>query len=369
MSMKSMHAAESSKAIVGSTRKHIISRLRKAERHATQLLDLVRATERTDAHDRDLVEAKAYCAMLGGSVAFEARRWETCLTDYSEAFLIYTALAHASIEGQGDIFRELLSTTVEPSIRYAAYQQRLPRTLGIAKIVHRYQPKDSDELALLQRVDPSLAGDEDLRPKAQAGLFGELPRTITWRTRTVNLEDANVAQALAAARSAEERLAAHLAASQGSTVMEKASAYDDLLEASQDAVNATKSAIEELAADGVAQGDPRMQSLQVTRTAVNYALVGWRIGRNRVLCGRDDGAHLDSEPFRKGAKSPVGEGKQAASREEGIGRKLARLRERVALYDTTIQSLDSVNELPGVAADQSLIEELHVQRSYFSALR
>ena len=39
------------------------------------------------------------------------------------------------------------------------------------------------------------------------------------------------------------------------------------------------------------------------------------------------------------------------------------------LYDSTLQSLDSIKDLPGVAADQSLVQELDSKRAYFSALR
>lgn len=106
-----------------------------------------------------------------------------------------------------------------------------------------------------------------------------------------------------------------------------------------------------------------MQALQVTRTAVNYALVGWRVGRNRVLCGEQDGLLFDSEQ----TKAP--RGRRQASRQEGTGKKLARLREKVALYDSTLQSLDFVEELPGVAGDSEFVQELEAKRNYFRALR
>ena len=119
------------------------------------------------------------------------------------------------------------------------------------------------------------------------------------------------------------------------SLKDKAAAYDNILIASQDAADATKHAIDELSADGVGQGDQRMQDLQVTRTAVNYGLIGWRVGRNRVLDGElDDG-------LPKGTKASNSR-KQAENvtrlrKEEGSERKLARLRERIVLYDATLQ--------------------------------
>jgi len=54
---------------------------------------------------------------------------------------------------------------------------------------------------------------------------------------------------------------------------------------------------------------------------------------------------------------------------EGTGKKLARLRERIALYDSTLQSLDFVQEFPGVIGDAAFVRELEAKRNYFRALR
>ena len=184
------------------------------------------------------------------------------------------------------------------------------------------------------------------------------------------MEDASTAQALGAVATAESELLSFLSSNSDLDAKAKAAAYDEVLIPSQDAVDATKTAIDELSGEGVPQSDRRMQALQITRTAVNYALVGWRIGRNRVLCGSQDGAILDDEDdsSRKSQK-PRKDGKLPKAQKEGTGRKLTRLRERVVLYDATLQSLESVKSLPGVAADQAFVQELDVKMAYFAALR
>jgi signal recognition particle subunit SRP68 len=106
-----------------------------------------------------------------------------------------------------------------------------------------------------------------------------------------------------------------------------------------------------------------MQSLQITRTAVNYALVGWRIGRNRVLCGPNDGMTFETDNA-DGLKRGKG-----ASLEESTGKKLTRLREKVVLYDSILQSIEFILDLPGVAADSTFVKELEAKRRYFRALR
>ena len=364
MYMKSLHAADTSeKAITGSTRSHVISRLRKSERQAGQLAQLLQHS--TKSNDRTALEAIAYHDMLQGTLEFESQKWSKCLKSYSGVHVSYNSLSKTT-SSQGEVFRELLSSTVDPSIRYAAYKLGQPRTVSIATIASRNVNKSS---TLIQK---SLGLDPAALDTAPAGLQQEkevdskdTPKTISWRSRKVNIEDANVAQALALANAGEQRLHIVLADSSKSH-SEKTAVYDEVLNPSQDAVDATKTAIDELTADGVSQGDARMQSLYITRTAVNYALVGWRVGRNRLLCGEDDGARFETQTIslkpKKDTSDPV-------VKQEGNARKMARLRERVVLYDSTLQSLESIKELPGVAADTSLLGEIESKKAYFAALR
>jgi signal recognition particle subunit SRP68 len=118
----------------------------------------------------------------------------------------------------------------------------------------------------------------------------------------------------------------------------------------------------------VDEGDARMQDLRVTSLAVNYDLISWRVGRNRVLIGADDGLTFPPNPPQK-PRRPRKDGKEWTEREEPTGRKLARLRERIALYDAILQSIDSVKELRGAVRDTGFVAELDSQRAYFQALK
>ena len=368
--MKAVHSADAgANGVTGSTKSHICSRLHKASLYAGQLVELLKDKEVTKATEQAILEARAYYISLRGAIDFEKQSWEDCLYEYSEARLIYTTLAKAKAANQEDLFKDLLTSTIDPSIRYAAYQLKLPRTISIETIVSRYVKQIDNEFvqAILQENPEALHDPATAQRKTPSGSAENVPKTIKWRSREVNLEDAATAQALAAVSTAEANLSSFLASNPGAGAQAKASAYDEVLIPSQDAVDATKTAIEELSAEGVPQGDRRMQALQITRTAVNYALVGWRIGRNRVLCGKQDGAVFESEV--KKPKKTRKDGKARPVQEESTGRKITRLRERVVLYDSTLQSLDAVKELPGVAADQNFVEELEAKRAYFAALR
>ena len=371
MHMKSQHSADTgTKGITGSTRRHIGSRIHKASTYASNLVEQLMTKDVSGALPQDILEARAYYMSMRGSVNFEKQNWEKCLREYSEVRLIYASLANSGNAKQGDIFRDLNSTTIDPSIRYAAYQLKLPRTTSIQKIVARYVPRTSDGyVEEILRSHPEALDEGTKGKKKEPGeISQDVPTTITWRSRTVNIEDAATAQALAAVSVAKAKLSSFLTSNPDLDSKAQAAAYDDVLIPSQDAVDATKTAIDELTSDGIPQGDRRMQALQITRTAVNYALVGWRIGRNRILCGEQDGAILENRILQK-LKKPRKDGKERKPQAESTGQKLTRLKERVVLYDATLQSLDSVKELPGVAADQVFIEELEAKQAYFAALR
>ena len=372
MQMKSLHAAESgAQGIKGSTREHIGSRLQKASFYAGQLVELLESRTQSDADaDADaeaVLEARAYYLLMRGSIEFEKQRWEKSLQEYSEAHFIYAGLGRSKDVKHGDIFREWTTSMIDPSIRYASYQLKLSRTTSIDRIVSRYMKRSNNKyVEEVLRLYPEVGGE-----KRSAENVQDLPQTISWRSRTVNLEDAAIAQALAAVLVAKEKLADQLTLNPDLDTKAKASAYDDILTASQDAVDATKTAIDELTAEGVSQGDQRMQALQITRTSVNYALVGWRIGRNRVLCGPHDGAVLEKQTLRKPRKprKPREDGKIIKQQTDGSGRKLAKLKERVVLFDAALQSLDSIKNLPGVAGDEEFMTELESKRAYFASLR
>ncbi|WEW57305.1 signal recognition particle subunit srp68 [Emydomyces testavorans] len=369
MHMRSVHSADPSrKGIAGSTRRHIISRLNKATTYAKELVRLLEDQPTTGTSSIDLLEARAYLASLCATFWMEKQRWEQCLRQNSLARVIYTAVQRKT---DREVFRDLLSGTIDPGIRYAAYQLQIPRSTPLNTISIQHFPGDAKVRAEVEAVDPESLCEKGGENTATADRSSQdLPETITWRSRTVKLEDASIAQALGAAAAAESQLSTWMSSpiGQNASHKEKAANYDNVIIASQDAVDATKTAIDELSNEGVDQGDRRMQALQVTRTAVNYALVGWRVGRNRVLCGSEDGLHFTPEKLRTSKRLKTQQDFQVL-KDESTGQKLARLRERVVLYDSSLQSLDSVRELPGVAGDIEFMKELDAIRHYFLALR
>ena len=367
MQMKSHQSAEPGPGTLpGSTRRHVNSRLRRASFYAGHLVKILEERTTSGSTSRGIIEARAYYVAMTGDADFQNRRWEKCLQHYSEAYFIYSTLSKSSSFKDEELFRDLITTLIEPSIRYAAYQLKLARTTSIDKIVARYLP-DNKYVEETRQAYPDAVDEVNRNEKSHNVTVQESIQTITWRSRTVTLEDAATAQALAAVSAAEEKLSSFLSSHPELDLSAKASAYDEVLIRSQDAVDAIKTAIDELRSGGIPQGDRRMQTLQITKTAINFALVEWRVGRNRILCGSQDGAIFQDLTAKKPPKTKK-KGNHRSNK-ESTPHKLTRLQERIVLFDSTLQSLDSLKELPGVAADQDFVRELQSKRAYFAALR
>ena len=165
MHIKSIHSEDNQgNGITGTTRSHIISRFHKAARIAQNLTDILKDPSTSKTTHQDLLEAEAYRASLSGAEHFEKQaegrvntenpsRWDVCLREYSIARIIYATLF---AQRNKDLFREILASAVDPAIRYAAYQARLPRSIPVSTVALRYFSKDNSTLVnLLQQLDPN----------------------------------------------------------------------------------------------------------------------------------------------------------------------------------------------------------------------
>jgi signal recognition particle subunit SRP68 len=374
--MKTSHADDiSAQKIPGSRRNHVVSRLVKAAKQARILVEALEQRA-SGAKSSDWLEAKAYVAYLEGSAELEKHsgspklsdknaqreKWQDCLENLAIARIIYSAFLKQT---KKEYFKDIITTSIDPSIRFAAYQSHIPRTVPVTEVARKYFPEDEDRLVKeVEVIDATALKGESAKDGGTSGL----PTSITWRSRKANIVDASIGQALVDVATAEEELTKlNSSTTEELTPGARAAAYDEVLVASQDAVDATRHAIEEHEKEKIPESDSRMQDLRVTSLSVNYDMIGWRVGRNRVLIGSRDGVGLDALPLRPTRSK--GEQKDKTQKPEGRGRKLARLRERVVLYDAILQSIDSIKELRGAARDESFMSELDGKRAYFQALK
>ncbi|KAF2719288.1 hypothetical protein K431DRAFT_228961 [Polychaeton citri CBS 116435] len=385
MHIKTSHADDRG-GLTSTGRGHVVSRLRKAAKTAGELVELlVGQKDTTKATEKDVLEAKAYAAMMTGSEEFEKHSssgqqrsadgkeseesWRACLTNFATTRVIYAALYES---GRNDVFRTLLADIVDPTIRYAAYQARLSRTIAIPTVAKRYFPKSDsslvssveglDQWALKDKPAPTTEAEKVASPQ-------NIPENVTWRGRKANIVDASIGQALASVEVASAKLQEYLSSNTQAAAKDKAAAYDEVLIASQDAADAAKRATDELEKEGVDEGDKRMQDLRVTALAVGYGLVSWRVGRNRMLLGAEDDGLAFKAPQSKRQKGTQKDGKPLPEKEESRSKTLAPLRERLVLYDATIQSINSVKDLRGAVRDETFVAELDAKAAYFRALK
>lgn len=398
MAVKSERAQDDSTgAITGKIRKHIISRLQKAAAYSEELVLVLRQKSTVGVLDSDYLEAQAYALSLSGAVEFEKQfnkrfedskaqksAWSPCLTNFSEAHVIYSALLHAT---QKDIYKEVLGGTVDPSIRYAAYQSRLPRTVAIATVAKQYFRQDQPFLPDIQRLDPNALSERKASVTSISGdgtSSADIPTEITWRGRTAQIADAAIGSAVASATLAADQLNSSLSSFASTKAL--AAAFDPVLTAAQDVADAVRRSLSELSKEGVPESDARVQDLRVCDLAANYNLISWRVGRNRVLISSsptelDDGLTYSAPSFtprvprsrkaransKSNAESPADTPNKGNSLSRG--QRLAAIRDRAVLYSSTIQSLDAIVALPGASRDASFVAEIEAQKAYFHSLR
>ena len=376
MQMKTSHSDDGDgQKFHGSTRSHIVSRFTKAAKYARILADIVRENTGSGTTAVDVAEAEAYAGYLTGLAELDkhspsvpevdgsgvAESWRKCLRNLAVSKIIYGSLWKSK---RKDCFKEILMSTIDPTIRFAAYRSNIPRTVAIGEVARRCFPRDQEDLvSTVQDID------KDALDSAGEGMpMGGLPSTISWRSRKANIVDASIGQALVSVSAAEQALADLMADGwRELSGEERAAAYDEVLNACQDTVDATRHAIEDHEKEKIPEGDRRMQDLRVTNLAVNYDLIGWRVGRNRVLIGEHDGIGMDELSVKTRKRSRGGD--EPSTKTESRSKRLAKLQDRVVLYDGILQSIESVRDLRGAARDEEFMEELEAKKNYFHALK
>ncbi|ERE69110.1 signal recognition particle protein [Cricetulus griseus] len=96
---------------------HLLSRLRKAVKHAEELERLCESN-RVDAKTK--LEAQAYTAYLSGMLRFEHQEWKAAIEAFNKCKTIYEKLASAFTEEQAVLYKQRVDE-IAPNIRYCAY--------------------------------------------------------------------------------------------------------------------------------------------------------------------------------------------------------------------------------------------------------
>ncbi|KAK7208011.1 hypothetical protein BZA70DRAFT_272719 [Myxozyma melibiosi] len=355
--METKATMENSASVAPEKRKHVLQRLEKARKHASQFASILLESDESGFSDYDKLQVVSYSALLAASGALEAFHYNKAVVQFSIAYTGLQGLA-LSLAGPdasdddsdtADLYRDLLDSTVIPSLKFAALQvDPSLRSEAVSAIAHKFIPEDNVVVELVQKVaKDEVKVRELLTGKSDHADALEFVDSITWRSHTAHLRDATVAAAIVSARGADEGLSKTLADAKTET---SAPAFDPALLAWQDAVDAIHETIVEANSSAGDDVQARVQELYIVSTFASYNLIARRIARDNLLASSLR-TSLEAGT-KKGA--PV---KSSASK----------LRALSGIYDAILQSIAQIVDLPGVASDEPLSDALASLQKYYSA--
>uniref|UniRef100_A0A8B9PW25 Signal recognition particle subunit SRP68 n=1 Tax=Apteryx owenii TaxID=8824 RepID=A0A8B9PW25_APTOW len=150
---------------------HLLSRLRKAVKHAEELERLCESN-RVDAKTK--LEAQAYMAYLTGMLRFEHQEWKAAMEAFNKCKTIYEKLANAFTEEQAVLYNQRVEE-ISPNIRYCAYN--IGDQSAISELMQMRLRSGGTEGLLAEKLEALIT---QTRAK-QAATMSE----VEWRGRTV----------------------------------------------------------------------------------------------------------------------------------------------------------------------------------------
>ncbi|KAK9465088.1 hypothetical protein V1512DRAFT_266630 [Lipomyces arxii] len=344
-------------------KRHVMARLKRAHKLVDILKSIVMSTEEpVQFLDYEKLGLLMYSELLSAAVSFEARNYEQVATNCATAYIglsglilsLATSDATDDDNDMADLYRDLLTTTVEPSLKFSASQLSFSaRGETVVLLSRHYFPKTSPVTGLVESiVKDKTEARELLSGSKEAASVSTLLSEITWRSHTAQIKDATVAAAIVASLDADKKFFA------ASTVATAAAGFDPVLLAWQGVVDAVHESIVEATSAAVERGQERVQELYIVSTYANYNLISRRIARDNLLV-----TQLRSSLTKKQKKLSSPEtaalNKSVISKVKGI----------TGMYDAILQSVSQINELPGVAADEELTNALAAVQTFYQSLR
>ncbi|XP_065271709.1 signal recognition particle subunit SRP68 isoform X4 [Emys orbicularis] len=284
---------------------HLLSRLRKAVKHAEELERLCESN-RVDAKTK--LEAQAYMAYLTGMLRFEHQEWKAAMEAFNKCKTIYEKLASAFTEEQAVLYNQRVEE-ISPNIRYCAYN----------------------------------IGDQSAITK-QAATMSE----VEWRGRTVPVKIDKVRIFLLGLADNE----AAIAQAEGEETKERL--FESLLSECRDAIQAVR---EELKPDqkqrehSLEVDSGKVSNIQYLHSYLTYIKLSTAIKRN--------------ESMAKALQKTLLQEQQS----EDDGKRTARPQDLIRLYDIILQNLVELPQLPGLEEDKNFQKEIGLKTLVYKAYR
>lgn len=304
---------------------HSRSRLRKAAAHAHVLRELACTPGLCDP--RTELEATAYADWLQGCLAFEMERWDEAMDKLQRARFIYERLASLCDPGHRTLYTQRIDE-IDANVKFSAFSKS--GSAGLEDLLKMQQAARVGALAeeLASKIDLAVAHTR----QAQSGLVSE----ITWHGQTIAIKNEKLREHLQRARAKEFDIDQKL---RDAGNVEVAGLYDELFMAYGDA---TRVVSDDLHLAGAKEGKTVSQKVETNiallRTLQNY-LTFLKLSR---LMERTQHmlAHQAIKPS-----------------------------DRVHLYDSLLQNVAEIADLPEQRDDVSSAQWAAAQSLLFKALR
>ncbi|KAF2988482.1 hypothetical protein EK904_013406, partial [Melospiza melodia maxima] len=349
---------------------HLLSRLRKAVKHAEELERLCESN-RVDAKTK--LEAQAYMAYLTGMLRFEHQEWKAAMEAFNKCKTIYEKLANAFTEEQAVLYNQRVEE-ISPNIRYCAYN--IGDQSAMNELMQMRLRSGGTEGLLAEKLEALIT---QTRAK-QAATMSE----VEWRGRTVPVKIDKVRIFLLGLADNEAAIA------QAENEETKERLFESLLSECRDAIQAVR---EELKPDqkqrehSLENDSGKVSNIQYLHSYLTYIKLSTAIRRNEsmakfqrkampafiiltLFCTEPCGTHTTSWP-RRGQELPKGDWIEDTCVQSLQSYVLVKkwsealvLYERVLKYAREVQSgagahRNSLKELPDV---QDLITQVNAEK-------
>uniref|UniRef100_A0A8C6J1Q4 Signal recognition particle subunit SRP68 n=1 Tax=Melopsittacus undulatus TaxID=13146 RepID=A0A8C6J1Q4_MELUD len=313
---------------------HLLSRLRKAVKHAEELERLCESN-RVDAKTK--LEAQAYMAYLTGMLRFEHQEWKAAMEAFNKCKTIYEKLANAFTEEQAVLYNQRVEE-ISPNIRYCAYN--IGDQSAINELMQMRLRSGGTEGLLAEKLEALIT---QTRAK-QAATMSE----VEWRGRTVPVKIDKVRIFLLGLADNEAAIA------QAENEETKERLFESLLSECRDAIQAVR---EELKPDqkqrehSLENDSGKVSNIQYLHSYLTYIKLSTAIRRNESMAKSLQKALLQQQ------------------RSEEDGKRTPRPQDLIRLYDIILQNLVELTQLPGLEEDKNFQKEIGLKTLVYKAYR
>ncbi|KAM9222288.1 signal recognition particle subunit SRP68 [Leptosomus discolor] len=313
---------------------HLLSRLRKAVKHAEELERLCESN-RVDAKTK--LEAQAYMAYLTGMLRFEHQEWKAAMEAFNKCKTIYEKLANAFTEEQAVLYNQRVEE-ISPNIRYCAYN--IGDQSAMNELMQMRLRSGGTEGLLAEKLEALIT---QTRAK-QAATMSE----VEWRGRTVPVKIDKVRIFLLGLADNEAAIV------QAENEETKERLFESLLSECRDAIQAVR---EDLKPDqkqrehSLENDSGKVSNIQYLHSYLTYIKLSTAIKRNESMAQSLQKALLQQQ------------------RAEEDGKRTPRPQDLIRLYDIILQNLVELTQLPGLEEDKNFQKEIGLKTLVYKAYR